>query len=109
MKFIFLAMILIAGCGGGERQVYQNEGGTTPPGNSGGNAGGSNGKASFSEAREIMGQYCESCHANAPWLDSDRALRNSSVRPRTANKSMPPLSAPRRMPDTDRARLLSFF
>jgi len=75
----------------------------TPPGNGGG------GSTSFGEARQIIGQYCEGCHANSPWLKDDASLRSSSVKARTRNKSMPPNSAPRRMPDEARLQLLKFF
>jgi len=71
--------------------------------------GSSTGKTSFSEARQIIGKYCERCHANSPWLNDAKSLRASSSRARTQNKSMPPNNSPVRMGDADRARLLNFF
>jgi hypothetical protein len=114
MKKYLCALIFLIGCGGGTEIVE------VPPSNGGsGNVnrspspipspggGGSGGGVSFNEARAIMGEFCERCHANAPWLQSETALRNSGVKNRTSNKSMPPNQ--NEMPDAARNRLLEFF
>ena len=107
MKVIFFLLVLL-GCGSGKTEYVQSPGsGQRPGGGTGGDP--TTGKASFAEAQQIMNQYCLACHANAPWLSSERGLRQSSVRTRTANRNMPPLNAPQQMPEDARARLLSFF
>lgn len=66
-------------------------------------------KATFVEAQVIMEEYCGACHSNSPWMTNELGLKNSSVRSRTLNETMPPSSAEPRMPDDKRQRLLSFF
>lgn len=109
MRLILLLMFIV-GCGSDGGTEYRQ-----PPisnnGSGGGNQNGGNqgGRTSFTEAQGIMNQYCASCHSNAGFLQSGAALRQSSVRSRVANRTMPTLNAPRQMPDADRNRLLNFF
>lgn len=103
-RFMFLLMLV--GCGGGDGGTRYQQ----PPTNNGGGGTQQPGeRTSFTEAQGIMNQYCSSCHSNAGFLQSGAALRNSSVRSRVSNRTMPTLNAPRRMPDGDRNRLLNFF
>lgn len=71
--------------------------------------GGGGGKTSYAEARQLIGKYCESCHANSPWLRDERSLKASGVKGRTQNNSMPPNNGPVKMGNADRQKLINFF
>ena len=111
MKKLFILVVLaISSCGTDEVKVVEvpanPDPGPVPAPGPGGSNGGS---TSFSEARQIIGTYCESCHANSPWLKDADSLRASSVKGRTKNNSMPPQNAPRKIGEAARIELLKFF
>jgi uncharacterized membrane protein len=105
LKYIGMSLIILS-CGSGETKYVQAPGqapgGQVPGGQTPG------GKTSFADAQTIMSSYCTACHANSPWVQSERGLRSSSVKGRVANRSMPPLNGPQ-MPEEARQRLLNFF
>ena len=111
MRYLaILAIMILVSCGSGEPRIVEAPGGGyNPPSGGGQIPGGNNGKASFREARQVISQYCESCHANSPWLRDEQSLRRSSVLGRTRNNSMPPQNSPIKMPNAARQRLISFF
>ena len=65
-------------------------------------------KISFQEVSELLDTYCGACHANSPWLESESSLKRSSVKNRLANKTKPPGSADRKLPEEERALLLKY-
>ena len=113
IKLILISLMVFVGCGSDEPRYVQQPGnsngggGVQPPNGGGGQQG--PGTTSFREARQIMGQYCESCHANSPWLQDGTSLKNSSVKARTENRSMPPQSSSVNMPQVARTKLINFF
>ena len=111
MKILLSGLLsfLLTACGG-ETKVIEP---APPPSNPGNGQPGtpppSGGKTSFADARQIMGTYCEGCHANSPWLENEGRLRNSNVKAMVKNGRMPPLNAPRQMGQERREQLLNFF
>ena len=103
-----LVLIFINGCGT-ETKVIEVPSEPGPGGNTGGNAGGNTGKTTFPEARQLIGEYCEGCHANSPWLRNEASLRRSSVLSRTKNGSMPPANSSVKMGNAARQKLINFF
>ena len=107
---IGIGMLLYAcGCGSGETKIVkvpadENPSTTPPPA-----PPPTTGKTSFTRARTIIGQYCEACHANSPWLQDENSLRASSVLARTQNNSMPPNSSSITMGSGVRQELINFF
>jgi hypothetical protein len=110
IKLILISLMVFVGCGSEEpRYIQQPGGGVQAPNGGGGGGQQGPGTTSFREARQIMGQYCESCHANSPWLQDGTSLKNSSVKARTENRSMPPQSSSVNMPQAARTKLINFF
>jgi hypothetical protein len=65
-------------------------------------------KISYQAMQGLLNQYCASCHANAPFMNNERALRNSTTYDRIFNRSMPPQSA-EQIAATDRVKMLNWF
>tara|TARA_R110000803_G_scaffold32247_2_gene71228 strand:+ start:752 stop:1072 length:321 start_codon:yes stop_codon:yes gene_type:complete len=106
MKKLIMLMMFFFGCGAEPRYVRvpaeEPPPSAQPP-------GGSTGKTSFAEARQLVGKYCEACHANSPWLRDARSLKASSSKARIQNNSMPPNNSPVKMGNAARKKLLDFF
>ena len=113
MKFTYFisVLFLLIACGGGETKVVrvpaddppaqpQPPQPPIPP---------QGGKTTYPQARQIIGKYCEGCHANSPWLRDESSLKASGVKGRTQNNSMPPNNGPVKMGNADRQKLIDFF
>lgn len=111
MKFWFAWYILLVAisCGTDRRQYdgYNGGGGSPPDPGGGGDPG--DGSLSYAQMNGLMQNYCASCHASAGFMQSEKALRAGSVKNRLWNESMPPSNAGRKLPDTERQLMLSFF
>ena len=88
----------------------------TPSGGGGGGGGGDvkpppppNQNIGFDEAVDIMDDYCGACHASSPWMQSESSLKRSSVAVRVSNKTMPPGLSDLKMPEAERAKLMTYF
>lgn len=64
------------------------------------------GGTSYLATQTILNRRCQSCHANAAFMQGERQLRASSVYDRVYNESMPPGGG---MPANERADVLNFF
>ena len=114
---IFLSVILLSLSCGTERVTYRDapsDGGGGDPGGGGGSGGGDpggggngGGKPSYAEVQGLLNNYCASCHANANFMKSERGLRDSSVKQRVQNRSMPPNA--NALPEEERKLMLAFF
>lgn len=106
MKCLLLASLFIFGCGQDriikEYVPVPAPGGTTPP------AGGG-GAPSYQETQALLNSYCLSCHSTAQFMGSERALRSSAAASRIRSGSMPPSNAGKRLPDSERKKILNFF
>ena len=121
LKLLLLLSFAIS-CGADEPQkeyipVYptpgngSNDGGGSNGGggNGGGSSGGGSSTPSYAETQALLLTFCESCHASANFLASERGLKSSSSLNRIRSRSMPPANANRKLPDRERSAILSFF
>lgn len=107
MKCLLLAALFMFGCGT-DRVIKEYvpvpaPSGGTPP------SGGGGGTPSYQETQALLNSYCLSCHSTAQFMGSERALRSSAVAARVRSGSMPPSNAGKRLPDTERKKILTFF
>lgn len=77
----------------------------TKPG--GGGGGGADQQPSYQETVALLNTYCQKCHANAAFMQSENGLKASAAKSRVWNKSMPPDQSA--LPDQERRKILAFF
>lgn len=117
MKVLLVSLLLSLGCG---REIVREyvpvpagggSGGNGSNGGSGGSgsggSGGSGGKPSYQETQALLISNCQSCHASAAFMQSERGLRSSAAKNRIRNNTMPP--NPSALPDKERQKILAFF
>ena len=66
-------------------------------------------RLSFAEMQTYLDTYCIACHATAPFVQSEAALRASSAEDQIWTKRMPPSNAGTPLPDKERSEMLNFF
>ena len=66
-------------------------------------------KISYQQMQTHIVGYCQSCHANDPFVKSEAQLRSSAAKLRLSNKTMPPSFAPKKLPDNIRTQMIGFF
>lgn len=64
---------------------------------------------SYAEMQSKLNQFCVSCHATANFMQNETSLRQSAVRARLLNRTMPPSSSNIVVPETDRSAMINFF
>ena len=111
MKTLIIAsfFVFLFSCGSGETKVVRVPADDPPAQPPRPPQPAPGGKTTFAEARQLIGIYCESCHANSPWLRDSASLKGSAAKARTQNNSMPPNNSPVKMGNADRQKLLNFF
>lgn len=108
MKFIIACLMLVfASACGTDSHTYDRPPVTGPP--PGGGGGTPGGDLSYAEMNGLLQNYCAACHASAQFMQSESALLASSAKNRIWNESMPPSNAGKKLPDTERALMLTFF
>lgn len=113
MRLIMISFLLIYGCGS-EQTVSEPPPRPAPPGDGGGDPGGNpggdpGGDITYPEMQALLNNYCQSCHASARFMQSEAALRGSRVEEELITRSMPVASANKKLPDAERATMISFF
>ena len=99
---ILAMMLMLSACGKDETVVERY---TDPP-SPGPGPGPDVDPPSYAEMQQLLVQHCEKCHASAQFMQSESALRASSVKEQIWSNRMPKGST---LPAEDKASMLAFF
>ena len=111
MRFSILSLILwLSSCGSDTHVIEKyKEVPQPPPPPPGVDPGRDDGELNFTQMKVYLDKYCLACHATAPFMQSEQALRASSAEDQIWTERMPPSNAPTPLPDKERGIMLNFF
>lgn len=99
---ILAVMLILSACGKDETVVERYKDPPLP----GPGPGPDVDPPTYPQMQQLLTQHCEKCHATAQFMQSEVALRASSVKEQIWSNRMPKDAT---LPEEDKARMLAFF